>query len=48
MTTYQMTAMQEKTMEEAQASQTNYFGTTHLEEDSLEAALNDFFKNTDK
>lgn len=44
MKTYQMNAMEDKTMEEAQASQTNYFGTTHVDEDSLEHALNEFFQ----
>ena len=44
MTTYQKNAEQEQTMEEYEASRTNYFGTTVYEEDSLEEALNEFFQ----
>jgi hypothetical protein len=45
MTTYQEKYVEEKTNEEYEAAHTNHFGTTAVEEDSLEAALNDFFSS---
>lgn len=45
MTTYQKNMTEEKTMEEYEAAHTNYFGNSHLDEDSLEEALNDFFQH---
>jgi len=45
MTTYQETQKEEKTYEEYEAAHTNHFGKTAIEEDSLEAALNDFFSS---
>lgn len=43
MTTYQKQAVEEKTNEEYEGQHTNHFGSTHVEEDSLEEALNNFF-----
>lgn len=43
MTTYQKQTTEDKTNEEFEGQHTNHFGTSHLEEDSLEEALNDFF-----
>lgn len=44
MTTYQKNMKEEKTVEEYEAAHTNYFGTTHLDDDSLEKALTEFFQ----
>lgn len=46
MTTYQKETVSEKTMEEQQAAQTNYFGTTRFDDDSLEQALLEFFQKS--
>ncbi|MBN2897240.1 MAG: hypothetical protein JXO44_00585 [Clostridia bacterium] len=44
MTMYQMNMTEEQTMEEYEASRTNYFGTTMYDDDSLDQALNEFFQ----
>jgi len=48
MTTYQDQHVTEKTNEEYEGQHTNYFGTSHVDEDSLEEALNDFFSHSNQ
>lgn len=48
MTKFEKQHVEEKTNEEYEGQHTNYFGTSHADEDSLEDALNSFFAGQSK